>query len=67
MLDGLSSLAALGAKKQKVEAPKPPVTFPTVAPSMLPTWLPWVLGVVGVGVVVFLIIKKRKAVQEKQP
>jgi hypothetical protein len=56
----------LGAKKKKPEAPKPPVTFPTVAPSMLPTWLPWALGIVGTGLVIFLIIKKRKATQEKQ-
>ena len=66
MLDGLSSLAALGAaKKKKPEPPKPPVTFDVKAPSMLPTWLPWALGVLGAGVVVYLFVrKKQKAAAE---
>ena len=60
MLDSLSSLQSLGAKKaKKVDEPKGPVTFQAHAPSMLPTWLPWALGFAGVAVVATLIFLRK--------
>jgi hypothetical protein len=64
MIVGLSSLAALGKKKD--EAPAPPPQF-LQAPGALPKWLPWVLGVVGTGVVIFLWVKTRNKAEPEQP